>query len=64
MNPLTLIIILGMLATLVALTAGVVSMMHGGKFDREHSGQLMMARVGAQGFTLALLVVALILANL
>jgi hypothetical protein len=53
-----------MLATVVALAAGIVSMMHGGKFDREHSGQLMMTRVGAQGLTLALLIVALLLANL
>ena len=64
MNPLTLVILVGMLATIIALAAGVVSMMHGGKFDREHSGQLMMTRVGAQGLTLALLIVALLLANL
>jgi hypothetical protein len=64
MNPLTLVILVGLLATIIALAAGVVSMMHGGKFDREHSGQLMMTRVGAQGLTLALLIVALILANL
>ncbi|HEX9583424.1 MAG TPA: twin transmembrane helix small protein [Gammaproteobacteria bacterium] len=64
MNPLTLVILVGMLATVVALAAGIVSMMHGGKFDREHSGQLMMTRVGAQGLTLALLIVALLLANL
>lgn len=64
MNPLTLVILIGMLATIIALAAGVVSMMHGGKFDREHSGQLMMTRVGAQGLTLALLIVALLLANL
>lgn len=64
MNPLTLVIFIGMLATIIALAAGVVSMMHGGKYDREHSGQLMMARVGAQGLTLALLIVALLLANL
>lgn len=64
MNPLTLVIIVGMLATVFALIAGVVSMMHGGKFDREHSGQLMMTRVGAQGLTLAMLIVALVLANL
>ncbi|HEX9583896.1 MAG TPA: twin transmembrane helix small protein [Gammaproteobacteria bacterium] len=64
MNPLTLVILAGMLATVIALAAGVVSMMRGGKFDREHSGQLMMTRVGAQGLTLALLILALILANL
>lgn len=64
MNPLTLVILAGMLATIIALAAGIVSMMRGGKFDREHSGQLMMTRVGAQGLTLALLILALLLANL
>ncbi len=64
MNPLSFVIVLGMLATAAALIAGVISMMHGGKFDREHSGQLMMTRVGAQGVTLAMLIVALVLANL
>lgn len=64
MNPLTLVIVAGMLATIIALAAGIVSMMRGGKFDREHSGQLMMTRVGAQGLTLALLILALLLANL
>jgi len=64
MNPLTLVILVGMLATVIALAAGIVSMMRGGRFDREHSGQLMMTRVGAQGLTLALLILALILANL
>lgn len=64
MNPLTVVIVIGLLATIFALGAGIVSMMHGGNFDREHSGQLMMTRVGAQGLTLAMLVIALILANL
>lgn len=64
MNPLSVVIVIGLLATIFALGAGIVSMMHGGKFDDEHSGQLMMTRVGAQGLTLAMLVIALVLTNL
>ncbi len=39
-------------------------MMRGGKYDDEHSGDFMMLRVGAQGATLVVLLIALIVANL
>ena len=62
MEPLTILIVLAALATVVALVAGVASMARGGEQDRERSGQLMYARVGAQGVTLVLLVLALLFA--
>lgn len=59
MNPLTLMIVLALIATVAALGAGIYSMVRGGEFDQKHSAQLMMARVGFQGIALALLLVAL-----
>lgn len=64
MNPVTLLIVLGMLLTIVALGTGIGSMIRGGKYDREHSGDYMMLRVSAQGATLVVLLIALIVANL
>ena len=64
MNALTLLIVLGLLLTIVALGTGIGSMMRGGKYDDEHSGDFMMLRVGAQGATLVVLLIALVVANL
>jgi hypothetical protein len=64
MNAVTLLIVLGMLLTIVALGTGIGSMMRGGKYDDKHSGDFMMLRVGAQGATLVVLLIALIVANL
>lgn len=58
----TAIIVLAALATAVALGMGIFSMLRGGEYDRQHAGQFMMARVGLQAATLALLVVAFALA--
>ena len=63
MNILTTIIILALLATIGALVMGVVSMARGGEFDRQHSTQLMFARIGFQALALLLLVAALLAAN-
>ncbi len=60
MSILTILIVLAMLATLGVLVMGVGSMAHGGKYDDEHSQQFMYARVGLQGVTFILLVVALL----
>ena len=60
MTILTVAIILAMLATVVALGMGVLSMGHGGKFDREHSEQFMFARIGLQGLTFILLLIAVL----
>jgi len=60
MNTLTVLILLGMAATVLSLIGGVGSMAHGGKFDDRHSHQFMFARVGFQGVTLVLLLIALV----
>lgn len=60
MSVLTLLISLAALATLVALGAGIVSMMRGGEFDQQHSTELMLTRVGAQAVAFALLMLALL----
>jgi hypothetical protein len=61
MEILTVVIVIGLLATTGALVAGVTSMVRGGEFDRLHSYQLMFARVSLQGATLICLLVALYL---
>jgi hypothetical protein len=59
MTLFTILAVLALLATAGALVAGIVSMAHGGDFDRRHAHELMAARVGLQGFALLLVVVAL-----
>lgn len=61
MDILTVIIVIGVLATAGALLTGIGSMVRGGEFDRMHSHQLMFARVGLQGVTLLCLLIALFL---
>ncbi|MBM2830931.1 MAG: hypothetical protein HW411_1721 [Gammaproteobacteria bacterium] len=63
MNLLTIVIIAALVITAGVLIIGVGSMALGGEFDEKHSTQLMFARVGMQGITLILLLVALYLAN-
>lgn len=63
MHPVTLLILIGMLLTVIALGFGIRSMTHGGEYDQKHSGQFMMYRVSAQGATLLVLLLALIAAN-
>lgn len=64
MSLLTATIIFALIATVGALSAGIVSMVVGGDFDRKYSNQLMFARVGFQGIALVLLLVALVAANI
>lgn len=59
MTVLTTVIVLAMLATAGALLWGIGSMAHGGEFDQHHSHQIMFVRVGLQGITLLLLLIAL-----
>ena len=63
MNILTVVIVAALLMTVAMIGTGIWSMAHGGEFDRKHSTQFMMARVGLQGATLLLLIVAFFLAN-
>ncbi len=59
MDVLKIIIILALLATIVSLFMGVVSMGRGGEYDEKHSNQMMRARVVFQGVALLLMLVAL-----
>ena len=59
MDVLKIIIILALLATIVSLFMGVVSMGRGGEYDEQHSNQMMRARVVFQGVALLLMLVAL-----
>ena len=63
MNILTVVIVGALLMTVAMIGTGIWSMAHGGEFDRRHSTQFMMARVGMQGATLLLLIVAFFLAG-
>ena len=58
MNIMTFFIVLAFLATVAVLIAGGISMVYGGKFDWEHSGQFMEGRVLLQAVALALIVIA------
>ena len=61
MKLLTVLIIVALILTIGVIGTGIWSMGHGGEFDRKHSTQLMMARVGMQGVTLLLLLAAFFL---
>ncbi len=60
MSGFGIFVILAMLATVVTLGMGIVSMARGGEYDRERSTRLMGWRVALQGATLLLLVLALL----
>lgn len=63
MSLLNVLILLALVATIGALGMGIVSMMRGGEYDRQHSTQLMYARVGFQAIAFVLLVMALVAVN-
>ena len=63
MNILTALIVAALLITVGLIGTGIWSMAHGGEFDRRHSTQLMVARVGMQGVTFLLLLLAIFIAN-
>ena len=63
MSLLTIVILLAMVATVAMLVMGIGSMAHGGEYDEKHETQFMFARVGLQGATFLLLLLALFLAN-
>lgn len=60
MDPLTVVIVLALLATLATMMLGLLTMSSGGELDREASTRLMWARLGFQGLTLVLLIVAVL----
>ena len=63
MSILTIVIILALIATIITLLWGVTSMSKGGKYDKEHSEQLMFTRIGLQAFAVVMLLVAVYLAT-
>lgn len=63
MTIITAVIVVGLVATAIALIAGIASMSRGGEYDLARSNQLMFARVGLQAITLVCLVIALWLLN-
>ncbi len=63
MSTITILIILALLSTVGALVTGLVSMMRGGKFDKQHMDQFMFSRVGLQLVTLVLLVIAVYMSS-
>ncbi|NND54792.1 MAG: HIG1 domain-containing protein [Gammaproteobacteria bacterium] len=62
MDPLAIVITLALAATSIALLLGLMSM-GSPSTNRVASTPLMWARVGFQGFTLVLLIVAFLLQN-
>lgn len=63
MTFLNVVIVAALLMTIALMGTGIWSMAHGGDFDQKHSTQLMMARVGMQGITILLLLLAVFLAS-
>jgi len=61
MDPLLVVIILALAATVVAMGLGILVMSGGGSMDRQFSTKLMWTRVGFQALTLLLLVAAVLL---
>ena len=61
MDLLTVVIILALLATVVALCFGLISLAQGGSFDKDFGTGFMWARVGSQGLAIGLLILALFL---
>ena len=62
MNILTVLIMAALLLTIGLIATGIWSMTQGGEFDQKHSTQLMFARVGMQGVTFLLLLLAIFIA--
>lgn len=63
MNILNVVIVAALLMTAGVIVMGIWSMAHGGESDQKHSTQFMFARVGMQGITFLLLLLAMFLAN-
>lgn len=61
MEVLTIVIIMALLATVLALVFGLISLAQGGSFDKDFGTGFMWARVGLQGLAISLLVLALFL---
>ena len=60
MNTLTVVVVAGMLATILALIQGIASMAHGGASDQSRSHILMFERVGLQSLTVLIVLLTLL----
>ncbi len=58
MGSFTIPVMIVLIATVVVLFVGIVSMARGGEFDRQHSVQLMFTRVGFQAAAVILIIAA------
>ncbi len=58
MGSFTIPVMIVLIATVVVLFVGIISMARGGEFDRQHSAQLMFIRVGFQAAAVSLIVAA------
>ena len=58
MGAFTIPVMIVLIATVVVLFVGIVSMARGGQFDRQHSVQLMFTRVGFQAAAVILIIAA------
>ncbi len=58
MGSFTIPVTIALIATIVVLFVGVVSMARGGEFDRQHSTQLMLTRVSFQVAAIILIIAA------
>jgi hypothetical protein len=61
MDPLRIVVILALVATVVTLFLGLLSMSGGEEVDNEFSTPLMWTRVGLQAFAVIMLFLALLL---
>ncbi len=61
MDPLTILLLVALAATVLALFTGLLSMSGGEAVDNQLSEPLMWTRVGLQGLTIVLLLVAVLL---
>ncbi|HWJ04353.1 MAG TPA: HIG1 domain-containing protein [Steroidobacteraceae bacterium] len=61
MDPMTMLLLAALAATVLALFTGLLSMSGGEAVDNQFSEPLMWARVGLQGLTIVLLLVAVLL---
>ncbi len=57
------VIILALIATIVSLGIGLLSMANGGATDRDFGEQLMWTRIGMQGAAVVLIIVAYFVNN-
>lgn len=59
MDLLTVVVVLALIATIITLLLGLITMGGGESMDREFSTPLMWIRVGLQAFAIVLLLIAI-----